>query len=70
MIGDGYVLASGVATGIEPDLVAEVAGVLEYYGCDLGPSGADAAAHAILAARSARGEDFCGSWENSGKARG
>ena len=54
MTGEGYVLASGLATGIESDLVAEVAGVLEYYGCDLGPLDADVAAHAILAARSWR----------------
>ena len=54
MTGEGYVLRSGLATGIEADLVAEVAGVLEYYGCDLGPLDADVAAHAILAARSWR----------------
>jgi len=52
--GEGYVLASGLATGIESELVAEVVGVLEYYGCDLGPLDADVAAHAILAARSWR----------------
>ena len=54
MTGEGYVLASGLATGIETDLVVEVAGVLEYYGCDMGPLGPDVAAHAILAARSWR----------------
>jgi len=52
--GEGYVLASGLATGIESELVAEVVGVLEYYGCDMGPLGPDVAAHAILAARSWR----------------
>jgi hypothetical protein len=52
--GEGYVLRSGLATGIEADLVIEVAGVLGYYGCDLGPLDADVAAHAILAARSWR----------------
>jgi len=54
MSAENYVLRSGLATGIESELVAEVAGVLEYYGCDMGPLGADAAAHAILAARSWR----------------
>ena len=54
MTGEGYVLRSGLATGIEADLVIEVAGVLGYYGCDLGPLDADVAAHAILAARSWR----------------
>lgn len=49
---DGYVLTTGQATGLPDDLVAEVAGVLEFYGCDMGPLGPDAAARAILAARS------------------
>ena len=52
MTGEGYVLRSGLDTGIEADLVIEVAGVLQCYGCDLGPLDADVAAHAILAARS------------------
>lgn len=49
---DGYVLSTGQPTGLPEELVAEVAGVLEYYGADQGPLGHDVAARAILAARS------------------
>ena len=49
---DGYVLTSGQPTGLPVDLVAEVAAVLEWYGCDQGALTSDAAARAILAARS------------------
>jgi hypothetical protein len=48
---EGYVLENGLATGLPEDLVHEVAGVLEWYGCDQGRLTKDAAAHAILAAR-------------------
>lgn len=51
---DGYTLSNGTLTDLEGDLVAEVAGVLEFYGCDMGPLGEDVAAHAILAARAWR----------------
>ncbi len=47
----GYVLSSGQATGLPEDLVREVAGVLQWYGCDQGELTSDAAARAILAAR-------------------
>lgn len=50
--GEGYVLRDGRATGLPEELVAEVAGVLRYYGCDMGSLTDDAAARAILAARS------------------
>lgn len=49
---EGYVLTSGQPTGLPEDLVAEVAAVLEWYGCDQGRLTRDAAARAILAARS------------------
>lgn len=49
--GEGYVLSDGRATGLPEDLVAEVAGVLEWYGCDQGRLTGDAAARAILATR-------------------
>jgi hypothetical protein len=49
---EGYLLSDGRATGLEEDLVAEVAAVLEWYGCDQGHLTGDAAAKAILAARS------------------
>ncbi len=52
MTGEGYVFSDGRASGLPEDLVAEVAGVLRYYGCDQGSLTDDAAAHAILAARS------------------
>ena len=48
---EGYLLTDGRATGLPEDLVAEVAGVLEWYGCDQGRLTNDAAAKAILAAR-------------------
>ena len=51
MIGEGFTLSDGRATGLPEDLVAEVAGVLEWYGCDQGRLTRDAAARAILAAR-------------------
>ena len=51
MTGEGYVLTTGLATGLPEDLVAEVAGVLDWYGCDQGHLTGDAAAKAILAAR-------------------
>ncbi len=46
-----YVLADGRDTGLEENLVAEVAGILRYFGCDLAPLEDDAAARAILQAR-------------------
>jgi len=49
---EGYVLSTGLATGLDEDLVREVASVLEWFGCDQGRLTEDAAAHAILAARS------------------
>jgi hypothetical protein len=51
MSTEGYVLSDGRATGLPEDLVAEVAAVLEWYGCDQGRLTGDAAARAILAAR-------------------
>ncbi len=56
---EGYILTSGLATGLPEDLVREVASVLEWYvacvvewyGCDQGELTSDAAARAILAAR-------------------
>ena len=51
MSAEGYVLTTGHATGLDPDLVREVAGILEWYGCDQGRLTQDAAARAILQAR-------------------
>ena len=51
MTAEGYVLTSGHATGLEADLVREVAGVMECYA---GQPVADVAAHALLAARAWR----------------
>ncbi len=51
MTGEGYVLSTGLATGLDEELVREVASVLEWYGCDQGRLTEDAAARAILQAR-------------------
>ncbi len=51
MILHGYTLASGLDTGLDPELVREVASVLRWYGCDLAPFEDDAAARALLQAR-------------------
>ncbi len=51
MTGGGYVLSTGLATGLDEELVREVASILEWYGCDQGRLTEDAAARAILQAR-------------------
>ncbi len=51
MIAEGYVLGTGVATGLPEDLVAQVAEALETWGADLGPAGKDVVARALLAER-------------------
>ncbi len=48
---EGYVLTTGLATGLPEDLVREVAAVLDWYGSDMGQLTQDAAARAILQAR-------------------
>ncbi len=51
MTGEGYVLSTGLATGLPEELVREVASILEWYGCDQDRLTEDAAARAILQAR-------------------
>ncbi len=51
MTPEGYVLSTGLATGLDEELVREVASILEWYGCDQGQLTMDAAARAVLQAR-------------------
>lgn len=62
MSSEGYVLADGRATGLPEDLVHVLAGVLEWYGCDMGPFGTDAAAHAILSMQAWRERQAAERW--------